>query len=248
MRPIVPLNGLFMTSDLHLLEVMTKVLDKLCIKTVVCLSAKAAIQAARSQPFDCAFIDWIMNEDCFDVMSALRGNVRNEKTFVMAILEDNKNLWKAFKASVNLGMNKPQNYEQAIQFIRPTYGSMIKPRRESYRLPVKWNGTIISRLGLGKVAQITDISETGIAFKTSFPFQINDTVKVAFTIPIHGYGKVSATADVVCRSQEGTVGAVFTSIPPDQKALINHWVTGELHSMMSSHAANPILDHKLLTV
>jgi|GEM_PF-7096862 len=247
MKPIMPLTGLFFTRDIHLLEVMTKVLDRLCIKTVVCMSAETAMKAAKAQQFDCAFIDWMSNKDSLDVVHAIRSNTANKKTCVMAVMDDHGDLGGAFKASVNLRINKPMNNEQALRFIRPAYTFMLRQRRESYRLSVNMLATMINQKGQSHEVRICDISDSGACLQISSPVHANEVVKLAFNIPHIGYGKVTVVSEIVWRNpKDGTVGVKFAQMPSLQKDTLKNWVAEELRNLMNSHAANNMLDHQVL--
>jgi len=228
------------------MNVMTKALDSLGIKTVVCMTTNAAIKAVQAHQFDCAFIDWGSNDDCVELMQVMRNNNWNEKAFVTAICKYFSVQASALTASANTTINKPQNFGQAVRSIQLACASVMMQRRSSYLIPVDWHATVVDQLGQTRNIRIEYISETGITFRSKAEYQLSEQFKLTFRIPFPGYETVTANADLAGRNQDGSMVAKFTVITPRHKAMIINWVADEVDDKMSANEMAPTMNHQLI--
>ena len=238
MKPTMPLNGLIMTKNMQLLDVMTLVMDSMGVVLTVCLDKEVTLDALQIQQFDCAIIDWDQSEGCEDVIKAFRESGKNEKSFLITVVDDSAGFSQSFRSSANMVMYRPNNYKQALQSIKPAHASMLRQRRDTYRHPVKWKATVSDENGISHNATVTDISSSGLALKTSVPFQKSDSIKVVFSVPGEGYRSVSATSRVLWSTPGNAAGVKFSFIPEQQKTLLENWLAEEFKGVLNSTVKN----------
>src|SRR5271155_1664382 len=117
MEAIMPLNGLMMTKNMQLLDVMTLVMDTIGVKMTVCLDKDGASDAVQSKQFDCAIIDWDPTEGSAGIINSFRDSKKNEKSFVITVVDDTAVFNQAYNSSANMVIYRPNNYKQALQSI-----------------------------------------------------------------------------------------------------------------------------------
>src|SRR6266481_9496575 len=114
MKSNIPLNGLIVTKNMQLLDVMTLVMDAMDVKLTVCLDKELAFDAVQGEKFDCVIIDWDPAIEPAGIIKAFRDNKMNAKSFVIAVVDDSSVYNQAYRSSVNMVIQNPNNYKQAM--------------------------------------------------------------------------------------------------------------------------------------
>src|SRR5579872_1861295 len=193
MNKSIELKGLLVTRDLQLMSVMERVMDSISVEANVCLLAQEAIDSFPKEHLDCVVLDWEIDDAPTAILRSLRASQLNGNCSVVALISDPKQMQPALQATANLVMFKPRVFEQGLRCLRPVYAAMLRQRREAFRVPVKMAAVFTQGTGSKKgEGTITDISETGMAVRSSLPLEKGDTLQVEFSVPGKGYRAIIA--------------------------------------------------------
>ena len=239
MGEVVRLKGLLFSTDAQVLSVMNQVLDNFEIETEVCLETASALDAVTTLKLDTLIMDWTRNDESIQILSAMRNSEQNARSTVLAMVNGDPEMHAATHAGANFIAYKPMNVDQATRFMRAAYGNMLLQRRRAVRCPVDIP-IIASVLGAGQVeGKIINLSVRGLAFLCKQALEVEQQLALGFELPGTSTAiRVTGRVVNVINADGGTrVGVCFSSVPPDQFAALERW--------MSDHM--PKLPNKLMS-
>jgi CheY-like chemotaxis protein len=241
MGEVIRLQGLLFSSDAQVLSVMNQVLDNFEIETEVCIEPASALGAVTSMKLDTLIMDWMVGEECAQILSAMRSSEQNSKSTVLAMVNGDPEMQAATRAGANFIVYKPITVDQATRFLRASYGNMLLQRRRAARCPVDIPVTA-NIVGGGAVeGKIIDLSVRGLAFRCSHEIQIDQQLTMVFrlpgtTWPVHVTGRV---VNVISPDSHIRVGICFSSVPPSEHTVLEQWLADHLPKLPEV----PLKDH-----
>jgi len=227
------LKAVVFTTDAQTLSVMNQVLDNFEIETEVCRDSLTAIEKVRTTKLDTVIMDWVETESA-DILSALRTSEQNAKSTVLAMVNGDLEMKAAGRAGANFTMYKPLNVEQAVRFLRASYGSMLHQRRQATRCPA--DVPVIAHVPGERPIEgrITDLSVKGLGFRCTHDIQVNQQLSVEFMLPgisvlLRINGRVMNVITLgICTTR---VGICFSSVPQNEFTLLEQWVSDHLPTL-----------------
>jgi len=230
MNEVIRLKGLLFSTDAQVLSVMNQVLDNFEIETEVCLESASALDAVTTLKLDTLIMDWSGSGESIQILSAMRNSEQNAKSTVLAMVNGDPEMQAATHAGANFIVYKPMNVDQATRFMRAAYGNMLLQRRRAVRCPVDIP-VIASMLGAGQVeGKIINLSVRGLAFLCKHGIEVEQQLAMGFALPgtstmIRVTGRV---ANVISTDGGTRVGVCFSSVPPDQFAALEQWMSDHM--------------------
>jgi hypothetical protein len=239
MAEVKKMKGLLFTRDAQVLSVMNQVLDNFEIDTEVCLDSVTALDAVTTLKLDTVIIDWSGSEESTRVLGSMRNSEQNAKSTVLAMVSGDPEMRAARSAGANFIMFKPMNVDQAMRFLRAAYGNMLLQRRRATRCPADIP-VVATVTGAGPIeGQIIDISVHGLAFRCTHDIQVDQQISMSFklpgtSLPIHITGTVK---NVITPDSGIRVGICFSSVPHNEIALLEQWISDHLPALPSRVAS-----------
>ncbi len=226
MREHVQLDGLLLTSDTKVVNVMNQILDSFAIETEVCCELDSALDAVTHRRLDAVIVDWDGAFDPSRIVRATRKSSPNSNSTIVAMVNGPSET-HALLVGANFMIHKPTDVEHARRCMRAAYGTMLQNRRRAARVPV--DIAVVARVAeAGEIkARISDLSVGGLALQCGQPLQVNREVLTQFSLP----GKTSvihATGKIVNANSSGRAGVHFSFVPEEDRNLLEGWLAIEL--------------------
>ena len=120
-------------------------------------------------------------------------------------------------------MDKPLAGVRLIRTLRAAYGIMLKERMRYFRHSVELEATLVDSTQQRFRAQISNISQTGLALVSTAQLVTRDLVQLQFCLP--GDNRMfSCKAQIIWTADSGKAGLTFTHVEPASTARLTEWI------------------------
>src|SRR5258708_40150555 len=90
----------------------------------------------------------------------------------------------ALKAGFSFAVERPLNHESIERTLRAAFGMIIRERRRSFRCPIRVPATALIRGSENAIfGETVNVSETGMALRTSNPLPAGTELTAEFDLP-----------------------------------------------------------------
>jgi CheY-like chemotaxis protein len=225
MKEQVRLDGLLFSTDAHVIDVMSPILNSFAIEAEVCPDLVSALNTVRHRRLDAIIVDW-NGEDPTRVVRDTRKSSPNSDSTIVAMV-DRASETHALLVGANFMIHKPVDLDHARRCMRAAYGTMLQQRRRSARVSV--DIPVFARVSdLGTLeARVTDLSIGGLALQFKQPMQVDREVSVLVRLP--GIDTLIRVAGkIVNGNAAGRAGLRFSFIPEEDLSLLEKWLAAEV--------------------
>ncbi len=219
----MPLHALLVTRDAEAIQVLNRVLGHSGILSEVCSLIDVADQAVRKRKFEAVFVDCDDLDGGDKLLQRVRKSASNQSTIVFGLIHDRTTMRGAFQLGAKFVLPKPISLERAVRSIRAAHGLIVNERRRFFRYEVEVTATVAYANRPEMRANLTNISEGGMALRFNQPIEPNHSVEVSFTLPeqrlpIHVKGKV------VWADPTGRAGVQIQHLPLENRTRLTQWL------------------------
>ncbi len=215
------LGALVLSRDEGVQEVLRKVLPDLGVQVEVSSGAESARQRLTAQKFEAVIIDLDDMPGALQFMEALRSipSMRSAIVFAVTVLTDVK---VAFQLGANFVLEKPLTVDRTLRAFRAAQGLIMRERRRYYRYPVSIPATVEAG-NKSTTANITNLSEGGMAIDMAEPLAAGTIVKWSFDLPEIGE-RIEGKGEVTWTNASGNAGVSFVYMPQKFKTSLEQWL------------------------
>ena len=220
-------QSLVLCRDPEVLRTLCPLLFDMDMGVEICLGPNGATRILRRQRFDTVIVECDPNGEGFDVLQQLRSDTPNQNTIAVGIVNDYKQMKKAFATGANFVLSKPISAEDASRILRFTRGMINRMVRRFLRVAVH-RLAHVDIDGLFDPAFILDLSEGGMAMQSLSPMKPGQVLNISFLLPGTGV-PINGKGVVVWCDPSGRTGVEFDGISDEQRAALKDWVIERLH-------------------
>lgn len=204
---------------------LTSSMQQFAIAADVCPDLLAAASLINTRKFEAIVVDLGLGDQAVHMFERIRLSPSNANSVTFAI--GNSSPGADFKVQPNFVLPKPLTEGLIGSVLKPALGLIIRDYRRYYRCPV----TVPVLLRIDGKAQIPcemmNISEGGLAVNTTVTFDPSTSVRAEFTLPDEPTA-FDIDAEICWCDKRGRAGAHFRSVSPEQKTLLQDWLSRKI--------------------
>jgi ActR/RegA family two-component response regulator len=234
--PSVSVGGvLLISNDAVTTKAVGESLRKLAMSPELCADAPTALGLLSRKKFDAVIVDLLLGQQAMAVLEEVRLCCSNRTAVLLAISGTDAETANAFKGGSNFVLRRPLSYTSIDRTLRVAYGLIVREQRRYFRCPVEVAVAIRRPESEAAHGQSVNISEGGMAIKSSLAFETGSCVQVEFTLPGHDSG--FAIDSTICWRRDHLVGAQFTSLSSKQASELQEWLAHRLEESFPEFVA-----------
>lgn len=224
MSPCIVGRSLVLSDDSTTVEQLTSGMRQFAISADVCPDLERATVLINTRKFEAIVVDLSLGQNVDDFFGKVRLSPSNRNSVIFAISGD-EDLGSRIPA--NFVITKPVNPEIVGSIFKAALGLIIRDYRRYFRCPL----AIPVLITIDKKAQIqcemVNISEGGMAIRTSAIFHSGAVVACRFKLP----GQANALemeAEVCWCDYKGRAGLQFRAMLEDQRIRLQTWLSEKI--------------------
>jgi CheY-like chemotaxis protein len=223
------LTSLLVCSDAQAVQVLTRILQDLGIAVEACGDLRMARARVDDRHFDAILVDCQDEQAAVELIAQARNTPSNKAAVAIAIVSGRNEVRDIFAKGANFVLYKPISRERAAHSMRAARGLMQSERRVGPRIPVQANANVAYAGKEDVPAPLVDLSEDGIAFRSSSKLPPYCKVYFQFSLP-GNTSLVRLSGEVMWQDSSGRVGIRFAQVPRTSRRVLNDWLQANLPS------------------
>jgi DNA-binding response OmpR family regulator len=231
------LDSLLISRDAGLLGLLRPTLEKMSVNVEVCAESRRALDLLAKRKFDAVIIDCDDMQNGVAVLRDVRTTQSNSKSVAFAVLNGKTTTQEAFQHGANFVLQKPLTPIHATRCFNAALNFMVRERRRYFRYPVE----IPVRITVGQnpelAATSTNLSEGGIAIRTTARLLKDKDAALRFTLPTSSIS-LELKGQIAWNDGTGQVGIRFVQVPQSSQYQLEKWLTDR----MQNELAHPLLE------
>jgi DNA-binding response OmpR family regulator len=231
------LDSLLISRDAGLLGLLRPTLEKMSVNVEVCAESRRALDLLAKRKFDAVIIDCDDMQNGVAVLRDVRTTQSNSKSVAFAVLNGKTTTQEAFQHGANFVLQKPLTPIHATRCFNAALNFMVRERRRYFRYPVE----IPVRVTVGQnpelIATSTNLSEGGIAIRTTARLLKDKDAALRFTLPASSIS-LELKGQIAWNDGTGQVGIRFVQVPQSSQYQLEKWLTDR----MQNELAHPLLE------
>lgn len=222
------LKALIIGQDPEMISIFSHVFREKGVEAQKSFLPSAALGQLASAKFQALVLD-CDQVDCGEILKNLPRP--NERVLVIAVTSENKKE-RASLAGISFLVERPLTPQQVREVLRTAYGRMLRDGQQYFRLTAELPVSI--RRASGAVLQCTtvNLSQAGMAVKTSSSFIAGEPVNIAFAIPNTDI-VLSAEGKVIWDDKHGKTGINFQCDSSSAQFRYHEWLHDHFFMMQS---------------
>lgn len=223
-KPAAAGIALIVCSDAGTVELIVNSLRPLAIRSEICEDVSRAALLLETNKFEAVIIDLLLGEGALVLMEQLRFSRANRTVVTFAITALGSSRARLDSTFV---LPRPLTTESLNQTFRAAYGLVVRERRRYFRCAIVVPLFVKAQQPSEFLCQTVNVSEGGIAVKTSTMPASTVPVAVRFSLPERS-GQFFSQTKICWRGAEGLLGLEFLSLSNSQKADLQEWLARKL--------------------
>ncbi len=226
------LDSLLISRDAGLLGLLRPTLEKMSVNVEVCAESRRALDLLAKRKFDAVIIDCDDMQNGVAVLRDVRSTQSNSKSVAFAVLNGKTTTQEAFQHGANFVLQKPLTPIHATRCFNAALNFMVRERRRYFRYPVE----IPVRVTVGQnpelTATSTNLSEGGIAIRTTARLLKDKEAALRFTLPASSIS-LELKGQIAWNDGTGQVGIRFVQVPQSSQYQLEKWLTDRMQDELS---------------
>ena len=190
--------------------------------------------------YDAVIIDCDDLEGGIDLLHDLRKTASNSKSVAFAVLSGKTTTAEAFQYGANFVLQKPLSALHARRCFHAAMDFMMRERRRYFRCSVEVPVRLKLANGQEVGASSTNLSEGGIALRTTVRLPKDAAAEVRFSLPASGTS-LEVKGQVAWADGSGHAGIRFVEVPQSSQYQLDKWLTEHMQkevpaSMVGFHS------------
>ena len=221
------LTSLVVCADAKAVQVLTRALHDLSIGVEHSGNPRAAAQRLTEKNFDLLLVDCEKEDTALELIVSTRAKFSSKNLLIIAIVESSNDAREIFARGANFALYKPVSAERVASTLRAARSVMPNERRKKPRVAASTAATIAYDSVENATASLVNLSEDGVAIRSSRVFSPRCKVYFQFTLP-EDVSVVKLSCEVVWQDAMGRVGLRFSRVPQASRALLDNWLKEHL--------------------
>ena len=197
----------------------------LCAESSVDISS--ALDRLARRKYEALVVDRSLGDPAEALLEQIRASASNRTAITFAITSSEDETADALKQGFNFVLEKPLTRDSISHTLKVAYGLIVRERRRYFRFPVSVP-VVLNRKGAVEVyGRTMNISERGMALRTSTPLAPGSEGTVQFTLPDPSL-PITAESKVCWSNEKGEVGLSFLFLPFDMASELQSWLAQKL--------------------
>jgi hypothetical protein len=223
MTPDMTFECLLVSSDVKILELMNRFLDRFSIHTQICMTISRALELLPRANADLVIIDCDGGESYSGFLQKIWSSERRPKPTVMAISGVDRSV-----PGAHVVLKMPLTNEAVAHSMGVAYGRMLQDHRNYSRHAIMTSVNVTDQQSRVMAAMVTDIGQGGIGLRLKDRLELSEVVNLELHLP-DVKKLISIEARVLwCRQYTATgdamVGCEFLRIPPVDLDILHDWL------------------------
>jgi CheY-like chemotaxis protein len=217
------LEFVLVSGDYAVMNVVSGGVKKYGAKFLLVPTAEAARDCLKRRKIDGVFVDLDV-PGALGVMEGIRKGTSNSKAVIFACVADSKEYTRALSAGANFLLRKPLQEDSVALHITIAKELLDRERRRYFRHPVSI--PVVLKDGEAEQhARMTDLSEGGIAVRTTKALKHSSVIDFAFDLSLGA--SVSGKGQVAWINSEGQAGIVLQVFHGKGREHLEAWLTAQ---------------------
>jgi ActR/RegA family two-component response regulator len=217
------LEFVLVSGDYATMNAVSGGVKKYGAKFILVPTAEAGRDCLKRRKIDGVFVDLEVS-GALGLMEAIRKGTSNSKAVIFACVMDAKEYTHALSAGANFLLRKPLNEDSVALHITIAKELLERERRRYFRHAV--NLPVVLKDGtVEQHARMTDLSEGGMAVRTSKPLKHSSVVD--FSFDLSQGSSVSGKGHVAWINSEGVAGVVLQIFHGKGREHLEAWLTAQ---------------------
>ncbi len=221
MTPDMVFECLLVSQDTDVLCAMDRLLERLSIRTSVCMTPSRALELLPERNADLIVLDWEDDRAAAELLRKIWSFEGRRKPTIVVISALNRPI-----AGVNVVLRKPFSVECAEKSLKNAYSSMVRDHRRYARYALMSPVVAKDQNNRSVGITITDVSQGGLGLCTKKSLlAIGDVLTFDLLLP--GAERViHIQVRVFWTRTHGVAGSELFRILPADFAILQHWLEG----------------------
>lgn len=234
-------RSLVLSNDSDVIGGLIASLQQFAITADVCPTMAIAAALINTRKFEVIVVDLALAEEVAEILERIRLSPSNQNSVTLAVVEQNHH--PSPRIQPNFWLRKPLTEDSVGSTLRASLGLIIRDYRRYFRCPI----AVPLHVAIDKTAEIDcemiNISEGGLAIKTSVTFNPGALVNVEYSLP--GEPTVfDMDAEICWCDHKGRAGLRFTSPSPEQQHLLQNWLSRKIEECIPEPVARLFQKHR----
>jgi ActR/RegA family two-component response regulator len=230
-------HALLVSADADAIKQFSTALQQFSISPDLCSDARKAVNLLNRKKFEAVVVDLKLGDQSAAVFDVLRFSSSNRTAVTFAIGDQPACSTAACKEKATFLIRRPLSTRSILSTLKPAYGLILRERRRYFRCPISIPVTVGKPTMWKLQCFSVNISEGGMALKTSIPLNVGEQLQICFTLPEHNAISLDAT---VRWCKAGCLGLRFTAVRPDRIAELQSWLAEKLEELLPSFVATEL--------
>jgi len=227
------LESLLISHDAALLGVLRPTLEKISVTVQVCPESETGTELLVKRKFDAVIIDCDDLQGGVNVLQGLRRSQSNSKAVAFAVVNAQTTAQQAFQMGANFVLQKPLTPLHAARCFNAALNFMVREHRRYFRHPVEMPVRVCIPKSPELTATSTNLSEGGIAIRSTARLSKDTSVELRFTLP-ESSTSLELKGQIVWTDATGRAGIRFVDVPQSSQYQLDKWLTEHLQKEMPS--------------
>ena len=226
--------ALVISTDSAVIQQFSRALQEFSISPDVCRELAIAQHLLNHRKFEAVIVDLQVGQQAASILDEVRLSPSNG-TSVTFLIGQTGGCDSRLRAKSHFVFERPVSPSSIRRTLKPACGLILRERRRYFRCPIEVP-VVISSSGVPPLqCRSINLSEGGMALRTSVPLRPGDDLSVEFTLP--GYPNAFVAEATVSWWKTGHLGLRFVAFPRGQKPDLQTWLAEELEKMLPEFVA-----------
>ena len=237
--PAIVGRALLVLNDTAIVGHIADSMREFAIATDVCQDMLTAIRLINIRKFEAIVVDLESGAQAATLLHRVRVSPSNRNSVTFALARSDERF--DYEVRPTFLMQKPLNDALVKSTLRAALGLIMRDYRRYFRCPIVLPVIIQVGNATNIRCETMNISEGGLAIRTSGAFKPGSAVTAKFVLP--GESRAfQMEAEICWNDNSGHAGLQFRSSTAEQKALLQGWLSSRIEEALPEAVAR--LFHK----
>lgn len=226
--------ALVISNDRAAGEQISRTMQRFGFTVDVCSTMEAAAQLISMRKFQAIFLD-IEDKESSELIEKIQASPSNRTAVTFAV--SGGGIRSEFRSHAKFMLHRPLTEALLVSTLKASMGMIIHEYRRYFRCLIRVPASLRVAGGPAMAGEVMNISEGGVALSNCVPLTVAATVTVQFELP-DTPGEFKIDAEVCWSDMRSRAGLHFSSIPPEQKARLQAWLSKRIEESLPEPVVN----------
>ncbi len=232
------LTSLVVCADAKAVQVLSRVLREMGIRTEHCGVVDEAAVRLKSERFDTLLVDCETEAPARELIAAAKASSAHKNVLIIALVDTANDVRGIFADGANFALYRPVTDERASNSLRAARSLMPNERRRKPRVSAHAPVSISYATSENVPANLLDLSEDGIAIKAERALPPFCKVYFEFKLP-EQTTVIRLSGDVMWTDFMGRVGLQFSKVPQSSRQVLDAWLRENVFHQIEAGSIPP---------